>query len=115
MDLVNSPIQVQYGLSAEESSYLEGYNSLRGLGGVTDTIPFSYAQYYNGLCLYRFVSEQQDTVTGSQGDLIPLQRTGNVVVRLQFDKPLDSPKTVIMFGSLAAGFSVDRHRAVHIM
>ena len=114
-DVGQSPIYTKYGDTAFESSYIEGYNSLRGFGGIQNIAPFGLFAYHNGLTLYRFVIEEQESGTVSQGDVIPLQRTGNIRLKLQFDKPLKNPKTLIVFGLFASGFKIDRNRAVHVL
>ena len=115
MDVGDSPIHTKYGDSAHKSSYMEGYNSMKGFGGIPNVVPYGYDAYFNGLTLYRFQFEDQESVTGSRGELIPLQRSGNLRVKLQFDKPVKKPKTLVAFGEFASGFKIDRNRAVHPM
>lgn len=110
---MNSPIYTRYDeREAVKSSYLQAYNSLRGFGGVPNVAPFGLLDYYCGKVLYRFLSEDHDSMIGSSAEVVPLKRSGNLRVTLQFDKALSSPKTVVMFGTFASGFKVDTYRRV---
>lgn len=116
VDLVNSPIYARYDhQEAIKSSYLQAYNSLRGLGGASNVVPFGMLDYYNGRVLYRFLSEEHDTISNVFSEVVPLKRSGNVRVTVQFDKPLAAPKTLVMFAKFAGGFKVDKNRAVSPM
>lgn len=115
--LGHSPINVRYGASELESSYQQGYASLQGMGKIDNVVPFSMTTYFNKLPLYRFVSQGDETSSGvgQPGAVLPLRRTGNLKVVLQFDRALDDPKTVIMFGQFASGFKITSNRDVLMM
>jgi ribonucleoside-diphosphate reductase beta chain len=109
----NSPIVVKYGRTAEDSAFTEGYKSLMGVSGVHGVIPFSPLQYFNGMTLYRFLAEDDQSVVSSGNGVVPLKRKGNMHVTIRFDKALTKPKTLIMFARFPAGFKIDKNRAVH--
>lgn len=115
--LQNSPINVRYGITSQESDFAEGYNSLRGFGGIPNVVPFNYSDYFNGLVMYRFTLEEDQSglAVGQHGSVLPLKRTGQLVIHMSFEKPTDSPKTVYMFGLFATGFSINSNRTVKRM
>lgn len=116
--LGHSPIHVRYGETELESSFQEGYNSLRGFGMIPNAMPFSMNTYFNKLALYRFVSQGDEAAGsgfGEPGQVLPLRRTGNVKLVLQFEQALDTPKTVIMYGQFASGFKITSNRDVLLM
>lgn len=114
-DLGQSPINLRYGNSAVESTYIDGYNSLKGFGGTPNTVPFSMDDYYNGRILYRFLAEEDDILSNMSqngGMVIPLKRSGNLKLNLHFDKALEAPKMIMLFGQFASGFKITANRDV---
>lgn len=115
-DLGQSPIYTKYKDTVVDSDFTVAYNSLRGFGGVSNVVPFGLRDYYDGKTLYRFISEDEDVsnIGGGQGtgSVLPLKRSGNVKLNLQFDTPLDSPKTVMLFGEFPWQFKISSNRDV---
>ena len=116
-DLQNSPIHVRYGDNARDSNYVDGYRSLLGFGGVQNVIPFNYYDYYNkGLIMYRFTLEEDESgAANPYGSIVPLRRSGNLTIKMSFEKALESPKTVYLFGLFASGFTISSNRLVKRM
>lgn len=117
--LGQSPIYTRYGDSEIESDFVQAYNSLKGFGGVPNCVPFSMTHYYKRTALYRFLSEEEDSMFGfgsnSGTDILPLRREGNLKLTLQFDQALKEPKTVMLFGQFSSGFKVTSNREVLII
>jgi hypothetical protein len=115
IDMGEGPIETKYTEDRVEfSNYLDAYRSLRGCNGVEDECPFSRTAYLNGKnAFYRFVSSPETLRNaGSEVDVTPLRRLGNVRVSLRFDKELPEAMTVVMFGKFPGGLKIDKNRSV---
>ncbi|NJL55213.1 hypothetical protein HC928_08515 [bacterium] len=111
-DLSQGPIQPKYSSAGdrENSLYIDAYKTLYGIEG-NDSMPVTREEYPLGYCLYRFCSEPNSS--GSNDDVIPLKRSGNMRVSVKFDHALPSPTTLIIFGKFPAALKIDNNRAVY--
>jgi hypothetical protein len=114
-DLGEGPIETKYNEAhLTQSKYLEAYRSLRGCNGIEDECPFDRLTYLNGKnVLYRFVTNPETSHNaGSDSNVTPLRRLGNVRVSLRFDKELPEALTVVMFAKFPGGIKIDKYRSV---
>ena len=112
-DLSQGPIQPRYVTSSTDntnSQYMDAYKTLCGVDGYGYAIPVTREDYPGGYCLYRFFSEPSSS--GSNDDVIPLKRSGNMRVSIKFDKQLTRPTTLIIFAKFPAALKIDKNRAV---
>ena len=107
-DMLHSPMSLKYGKDETDSFFLDAYKSLIGINGIPGMAPFSRESFFNGCTLYRFTMESDP----ASGDIVPLRRTGNVRLSLKFDRPLDSPKSIIVVGQFQNGFRLDYNRGI---
>lgn len=110
-DLSQGPLQPRYADDVTVNSmYMEAYKTLKGAGGDDDVTPVSREDYPEGYCLYRFFAEP--THPGTNDDVIPLKRSGNMRVSVKFEKQLVRPTTLIIFAKFPAALKIDKNRAV---
>ena len=112
-DLSQGPIQPRYAttLDTSNSLYMDAYKTLCGVDGNDCANPISRAEYPGGYSFYRFFAEPAST--GSNDDVIPLKRSGNMRVSVKFEKQLTRPTTLIIFAKFPAALKIDKNRAVY--
>jgi len=96
----------------EKSSYLQGYQSLFGIGeNASDCCPLTPKEYHDGSTFYRY-SWEGSPETDKEG-VLPLRRFGNLHISFNFDEALDAPLTIILFARFPAALKIDNSRAVY--
>lgn len=111
-ELSPGTLHTKYGEKWTSSRFVEAYNTLKGLDNTTGESPVTKADYYQGYCLYRFYTENVDA---TDADNLPLKRTGNLRVTMNFDKRLPSPMTLVVYAKFPSAFKVDASRSVYIV
>lgn len=111
-DLGQGQVQVHFADTPENSNYLEGFNTLRGLDNPFG-IPITRTQYHNGYTIYRFFSETPKNPSNMAGEYLPLKRRGNLKISIKFAKALPETTTVLVMGRFSSAFKIDHTRAVY--
>lgn len=109
-DLCPGTLHPKYNDTWTTSHFVEAYNTLRGIDNATGEIPVSKKDYYKGYCLYRFYTENID---GTDNDTLPLKRTGNLRISMNFDKKLPYPMTLVVYAKFPSAFKIDSSRSVY--
>ena len=111
-DLNPGLLQPKYSTSFESSKFVSAYNTLKSVDnlGMSSAIPISKSDYYNGYCLYRFYTE---AACDTDPDALPLKRTGNLRISMNFDTKLARPMTFIVYAKFPCAFKIDASRSVY--
>jgi len=105
-------LETKFADTPEKGLYMEGYESLMGIGDNCQNVcPISRTEYADGNTFYRF-QWRDEGESDSDGDVLPLRRTGHLRVFLKFDQQLPEAVSVIMFARFPAAIKIDKNRAV---
>ena len=101
--LPGKPLQLNFGETPENSSYLLAYENLRAVAA--PEMKISYADFHRGYTLLVF-----DLRTDQTDDLLSTKRNGQMRLELRFAQPLAEAVTVITYGKYRTTLSIDQAR-----